>query len=192
MENQRESRLNYLEKLRKITHMVHSADDVDDILLHLQDYILSLVDAERITIYAIDESQNEIYSKFIVSDMTREIRVPISKHSIAGYCALIRSQVSIADAYDGVELLAINHDLRFDRSWDDQTGFRTRQILASPIIHEDHLFGVVQVINKKNDGAFDENDQNAIHEIAEVLGLAMSNAIKRTVGIVGMLKRLIK
>jgi hypothetical protein len=50
-------------KLRKITNLIHSSPNIDSILLDLKDQILGLVDAERITIYAVAEGEREIYSK---------------------------------------------------------------------------------------------------------------------------------
>lgn len=186
---ERESRITFLENLRQITSMIHSAEDVEDIFLHLQDPILSLLDAERITIYAFDEISNEIYSKFIVGDIPQEIRVSVDKSSIAGYAAYMKCSVSISDACNGVELLAINHNLRFNKSWDELTGFKTRQVLAHPIMRNDHLFGVIQIINKKNGGSFTPHDQEAVREIADVLGLAMFNQEKSRRGFGDSLKR---
>lgn len=186
---ERETRIAFLENLRQITYMIHSAEDVEDIFMHLQDPILSLLDAERITVYAFDENSNEIYSKFIAGGMPQEIRVPVNKSSIAGYAAHLRRSVSISDAYSGVELLAINHDLRFNKSWDELTGFKTRQVLAHPIMHNDHLFGVIQIINKKNGDSFTPHDQEAVKEIADVLGLAMFNQEKSHLGFKDSLKK---
>lgn len=188
-DQERESRIAFLENLRQITYMIHSAENVEDIFLHLQDPILSLLDAERITIYAFDEISNEIYSKSIVGNIPQEIRVPVNKSSIAGYAALLKCSVSISDAYSGVELLAINHDLRFNKSWDELTGFKTSQVLAHPITHNDHLFGVVQIINKKNGVSFTPHDQEAIKEISDVLGLAMFNQEKSHRGFGDSLKK---
>ncbi|VAX25217.1 hypothetical protein MNBD_NITROSPINAE04-631 [hydrothermal vent metagenome] len=186
---EKESRIAFLENLRQITYMIHSAENMDDIFLYLQDPILSLLDAERITIYAFDDINNELFSKYIAGDFPMEIRVPVNKSSIAGYSAYMKCSVSISDAYNGVELLAINHDLRFDKSWDKLTGFITRQALAHPIMHNDHLFGVIQIINKKNGASFTVYDQEAVKEIAEVLGLAMFNQKKSHRGFVEGLRR---
>ncbi|MGK7345323.1 MAG: GspE/PulE family protein [Candidatus Nitrospinota bacterium M3_3B_026] len=170
-----------MERLRKITHQIHSADNLDDILIHLKDSIASLFDADRMTIYAVDRVKREIYSRFKVGDASQEIRLPINKQSVAGYVAATGSQISISDAYNDIELLAIYPDLRFDRSWDKKTGYRTKQILAHPIMHEKYLMGVIQLINKKSGGPFGSQDRTTVQEIAEVLGLAFYNHQKRAV-----------
>ena len=47
----------YNESLKSITHQIHAAENIDDILINLKDSILSLFDSERITIYAVDHSK---------------------------------------------------------------------------------------------------------------------------------------
>ncbi|MDH5756304.1 MAG: ATPase, T2SS/T4P/T4SS family [Nitrospinota bacterium] len=174
-------RVKYLERLRKISHQIHSAENLDEILINLRNPILSLLDAQRVTIYAVDKVKREIYSKYKLGDEAMLIRVPINKLSIAGYVAATGSNIAISDAYNDIELLAIYPDLKFDRSWDKKTGFRTKQVIAYPLMHEKFLMGVIQVINKKSGDNFTNADRNAIQEIAEVLGLALYNHQKRSV-----------
>ncbi|MDH4182963.1 MAG: ATPase, T2SS/T4P/T4SS family, partial [Nitrospinota bacterium] len=176
-----EQRVQYLERLKKISHQIHSAENLDELLINLQTPILSLLDAQRITIYAVDKVKREIYSKYKLGDKALEIRVPINKLSIAGYVAATGSTISISDAYNDIELLAIYPDLKFDRSWDKKSGFRTKQVLAYPLMHEKYLMGVIQVINKKAGEKFSNADRNAVQEISEVLGLALFNHQKRAV-----------
>ena len=82
--------------------------------------------------------------------MPKEIRVPKSFASIAGFTALARKTINIKDAYDAAELQRFHANLRFDQRWDKQTGFRTKAVLAVPILFEKYLLGVVQLINKRH------------------------------------------
>lgn len=179
--NINEERISYLERLHKITHLIHAADNLDEILLHIKDSILSLFDAERITIYIVDKLKNEIYSKIKTGAVPTEIRVTINKQSIVGYVASTGASLSINDAYNASELKAIYPDLQFDQSWDKRTGYRTRQILAQPLMYERSLVGVIQIINKKSDDNITQQDRRSLQEIAEVLGLAFYNYQKRMV-----------
>ena len=69
----------------------------------------------------------------------------------------------------------INPELTFNKSYDAQTGYKTTQVLASPIIHNKYLLGVIQLINKKDGTHFTLEDQSSVMEIAKVLGLAFFN-----------------
>ncbi len=170
--------LNYYKALHDIANQIHSAKNTDDILINLQDDILSLFDADRITIYVVEGKKKEIYSRFKSADVQREIRVSINNQSIAGYTANTVQTVNIANAYDRDELSKINKDLFFDRSWDESSGYLTKQILSLPILYKKYVIGVLQLINKKNGDSFTQEDQDSAEEMAKVLGIAIYNQMK--------------
>lgn len=170
-----EEELEFQKKLNYITNKIHSARDTDDILLNLQSEILSLFDADRITIYVVDGIRKQIVSRFKTGNEINEIRVPIEKSSIAGYCAATGILVNIRDAYNDKELQSINPQLRFDKSWDKKTGYKTTQVLVAPITYNKFLLGVIQLINKKNGDVFGKEDERSVKEIAKVLGIAIFN-----------------
>lgn len=167
-----EEQLAFQKRLNAIVHKIHAANDTNEILLNLQDELLSLLDADRITVYAVDAPRKQIVSRFKTGKEVTEIRVPIGVDSIAGYCAAQGRMVNVADAYDEKELAAISPPMHFDRSWDRKTGYRTKQVLVVPILHERHLLGVVQLINKHHGERFTEEDERMVRTIAEVLGIA--------------------
>ncbi|MFO7459399.1 MAG: GspE/PulE family protein [Desulfatiglandales bacterium] len=170
-----EEQLHFQKKLNQITNRIHAAKDTNDILLNLQNDILGLFDAERITIYMVDGIKKQIVSKFKTGNEIAEIRVPLGSGSIAGYCAASGRLINIENAYQGDELKAINPDLVFDNSWDEKTGYRTTQVLAAPISYNKYLLGVIQLINKKSGRPFNQEDHNSVQEISKVLGVAFFN-----------------
>ena len=170
--NSLEGQLLFHKKLNNISNKIHSANDTNDILLNLQGEILTLFDAERITIYAVDGTKKQLVSKLMTGREISEIRVPINNRSIAGYCAATGKIINIKDVYDTEELKKINPNLMFDSIWDNKTGFRTTQVLAAPITSNKYLLGVLQLINKKDGGRFLREDVTCVHEIVAVLGTA--------------------
>src|SRR2546427_8303433 len=122
------------------------------------------------TIYAVDQAKKELYSKFLALDTVKEIRLPISEKSIAGYVAASGRVVNISDAYDKAELARISPTLSFDGSWDKKTGFRTQQILGMPIMHEGRAIGVIPLLNKKRGALFTKENATAASRIAKTLG----------------------
>ena len=167
-----EKELLFHKKLQDITNKIHSAEDTNEILENLQHEILSLFDADRITIYVVDGVRREIYSRFKTGDEVNEIRIPINTNSIAGFCVSTGKTVRIKNAYDDEELKKISPSLKFDKSWDQKTGYRTRQVLVTPIVFKKYLLGAIQLINKKSGNEFTEKDESAVKEIARVLGIA--------------------
>ena len=171
-----EEKLQQRKALIDITNRIHAARNIKQILVDLKDGILNLFSAHSITIYVVDWSRNEIFSMLLIGTQVKEIRVPINNRSIAGYVANTGKVVNIADAYDAAELKSIDKELTFDVSWDKKSGFRTRQILATPIFHNKTLMGVVQILNKKKGtGKFSEEERGFLQEITDVLAVAFYN-----------------
>ena len=175
--NKLQDQLLIRKQLQDITNQINTAQNIKQILVDLKDGILTLFSAHAVTIYVVDKVKNEIYSMFLAGTQIREIRVPISNRSIAGYVANTGKGVNIADAYDTNTLKSIHKDLTFDVSWDKKTGFRSRQILAAPIFYNKSLMGVIQILNKKPGGlgTFSDEEVGFIKEIADVLGIAFYN-----------------
>lgn len=172
-----DEKLRISKALQDITNRIHAARNIKQILVDLKDGILNLFNAQSITIYVVDRLRNEIYSMFLSGGIElKEIRVPVSNKSIAGYVANTGKFVNIGDAYNQSELKAIDNALAFDVSWDKKSGYRTKQILAAPIFNKNELMGVIQILNRKvGQDRFSAEEKNLLHEIAEVLGIAFYN-----------------
>ena len=169
----------FAENVKRITDQIHAARDLDHILLDLRKEILSIFDAEDLTIFAFDSEKKEIFSKIPHIDSVEEIRIPITEQSLAGFCAKYLRPVSIADAYNIAELQGVHPSLLHDSSYDKRTGFKTKQVLTYPIVADNkYLMGVFQLLNKKNGARFTRKDEESVAEIAKALGIAFFNLRK--------------
>jgi HD-GYP domain-containing protein (c-di-GMP phosphodiesterase class II) len=117
----------------------------------------------------------------------REITMEISEQSIAGYVALTGSIVNIEDAYH----LPPDVPYRINRSFDEDSGYRTKSILAVPMRnHKDKIVGVLQLINAKRDFsakleslsavvqqvvAYTERQQEIVLSLASQAAVALEN-----------------
>ena len=174
------SEVAYRTRLQKICNKINAAANLDEILINLKDDITSLFEAERITVYVVDENKHQLVSRFKSGNDIEEIRIPISASSIAGWCAVKNTVINIKDAYNSKELATIDPDLRFDDRWDLKTGFKTRQILARPIGFRNRLLGVIQVMNRKTGKSFVQVDEKSLEEVAGILGIALQTQKKLT------------
>jgi HD-GYP domain-containing protein (c-di-GMP phosphodiesterase class II) len=78
----------------------------------------------------------------------REAAMEISQKSIAGYVAQTGQPVNIEDAYH----LGDDVPYSINRKFDEDSGYRTKSILAVPMRNQkDEIVGVVQLINCKRD-----------------------------------------
>jgi type II secretory ATPase GspE/PulE/Tfp pilus assembly ATPase PilB-like protein len=167
--------LSYRKRLVEIANQMNSAASIQDILVDIKDKVLDLVDAERVTIFALDTRNQELFSLFKAGQEVKEIRVAKTFGSIAGFAALSRKTANVKNAYDAGELARLHANLRFDARWDKASGFRTTQVLAAPILFEKYLLGVLQLINKRGGGGFSDRDVEATEELARIFGIAFYN-----------------
>lgn len=78
----------------------------------------------------------------------REATVPIDATSLAGYAAVSGKPLVLDDVYE----LGPDAPYRFNRSFDEKVGYRTKSILVLPMkSHRDEVVGVLQLINRKRD-----------------------------------------
>jgi type II secretory ATPase GspE/PulE/Tfp pilus assembly ATPase PilB-like protein len=169
------SEVEYRKKFQEIGNLIYAATSLDEILINLKDEITAFFDAERLTIYVIDGVKRELVSRVMSGNEIREIRIPVSSKSIAGYAAYNQKPINVKNAYNQKELAAIDPELAFDRSWDEATGYITRQVLVNPIIFQKYLLGAIEIINHKNGESFSKVDEESIRELAKILGIALFN-----------------
>lgn len=150
---------------------IYTVRTLDALVDLLRDNLLRVFEIEMASIFLIDSLKMQLVSWVVLPGKSlRKIRIPINKVSIAGYTASARELVLIQDPYDQEELHRIDSDLQFDYSWDKQAGIRTRQILATPIMEQRSLLGVIQLMNKCDDMTFKKEDKILIKELAETIG----------------------
>src|SRR5262245_65486930 len=87
--------LSYRKRLIEIANMINSAGSIQDILVDIKDKILDLVDAERVTIFALDTKNQELFSMFKAGSEVKEIGVPKTFGSIDGFTDLSRKTAEI-------------------------------------------------------------------------------------------------
>ncbi len=169
------SDVEYMQRFQKIVNKINAAANMDEILIDLRSDILSLFEAERMTVYIVDGIKRELVSRFKSENDISEIRIPISGDSIAGYSALNQKLLNIKNVYDDKELNSIDPSLKFDKSWDRQSSYTTKQIIVGPIIFQKYLLGAVQLINRKDGGSFTKEDEHSVKELSKILGIAVYN-----------------
>ena len=157
-----------LEKLLAISRRLGESSDLPEVLSIIIDALRDLLNADRATVFTYDAGTAElvIHVAHGLGGAGQVIRIP-SNRGIAGAAAESRAIVNIPDAYA---------DDRFDRSVDVRTGYRTRSILAVPLMdHEGSLVGVAQVLNKAS-GTFDGRDEWLARGIAAQAAVALRRA----------------
>ncbi len=169
------NRLAFSKKLQNTTNKIHAAKCIDEILTEVSSEICDLFAAERITLYLQSDDGKAIVSKIKTGlNQFKELKLAITQTSIAGYVALNKCLLNIADVYDDAELLAISPSIQFLKEVDLKTGFHAKQMLVFPILSADdgRLIGVVQLINSLSGLPFSRLLEEGAPELAKTLAIA--------------------
>jgi adenylate cyclase len=146
-----------------------------------------ILQADRTTIFLVDEEREQLWSKVAQGEGEKslEIRVPLNV-GIAGHVAATGKCLNIADVY--------SHPL-FNRDVDRQTGYRTRNVLCMPIFStKNRVVAVVQLMNKAGGEAFNADDERQFREFASSIGIILEScnsfyiAARNQKGVAALLK----
>lgn len=160
-------RLRRVELLLDLTRKAASIEALDPLLEMIVKTASEEIGAERGTLFLNDPSTGELYSRVAQGNVNREIRL-LNDRGIAGFVFQSGEGLIIRDAYA---------DERFDRSIDEQTGYRTRNILCVPIrTMKGDLIGVAQMLNKLPRG-FTRADQELLEAMTTQAALVLQHAM---------------
>jgi hypothetical protein len=144
----------------------------------LKEPLLKYFDAEAVTIYGVDDSRKEIFTKVTYGNKLGKIRIPISSKSVAGYLAMVKKMVNIRDIKGLRKTKILHPKLAFDDSWEKVAAVSTKSLMTLPLVHGCHLTGILQLVNKKDMGIFSTRDQRTGFLVAQALTLALYNQKK--------------
>ena len=173
-------KLAFSKKLQAVTNRIHATSNIDEIMLDVTRDICQLFDADRLSIYVLADDNQAIVSK-VKSGLNsfKDIKLPISESSVAGFCALNKRFMNVRDVYDEAELKGYSPNLTFLKAVDERTGYRTQQMMVAPIIGGDldgdginDAMGVVQLINHLPGTPFPKLTEEGLVEIAKTLAIA--------------------
>ena len=151
-----------LETLLELQRDLALEANVEKVLQRITLAATNMLDAERATLYVVDQTRNELWSRAVTEG--GEIHLPLDGRSLAAEVARTGTLLRIDDPYT---------DPRFDPSVDSRTGFRTRSILVVPIDSRDRRrLGVLQAVNH-TDGSFRSGDERYAVSLATSAGIAL-------------------
>ncbi|HIN77049.1 MAG TPA: GAF domain-containing protein [Rhodospirillales bacterium] len=162
MDKTREKEMEFLDIVSDVTAEI----DLGSLLQRVMVEATRMLDADRSTLFLNDEKTDELFSRVAMGEGIGEIRLP-NTVGIAGAVFQSQETVNIPYAYA---------DLRFNPSFDKQTGYFTRSILCVPIINKDgKCIGCTQALNKKG-GGFTDEDESRLKAFTQQVAIALENA----------------
>ena len=170
----------FYRQLQQVSTKIHETENIDQIMLEASQDICKLFNADRLTLYAVSEDRTAIVSKVKTGlNVSKDLKLPISAQSIAGYVAFTKQMLNIADVYDADALKRIHPTLRFLTEVDKRSGYRTKQMLVVPILDAGNLHGVVQMINNKSDQPFGDLEVEGASQLCKTLATAIRQRMQK-------------
>ncbi len=170
----------FYRQLQQVTARIHETDNVEQIMLEASQDICRLFNADRLTLYAVNDDKTAIVSKIKTGlNSSRDLKLPISPQSIAGYAAYSKKLLNLSDVYDDEALKRIHPSLTFLKEVDKRSGYRTREMLVAPIMEGDTLHGVLQVINNKGNQPFSDLEVEGVSQLCKTLGTAIRQRVQK-------------
>jgi len=170
----------FFRQLQRVTTRVHDTENVEQIMLESSGDICGLFNADRLTLYAVNEDRSAIVAKVKTGlNTSKELKLAVSVQSIAGFVAMSRQLLNIADVYNAATLQKIHPQLSFLNEVDKRSGYRTKQLLVAPVMAGDTLYGVLQVINNHSDQPFGALEEDGARQLCQTLGIALRQRMQK-------------
>lgn len=145
--------------------------DSERLIARILQICLDLTRSEACSLILIGEGGNDLYFKGSIgarAEEVRQVRFPFDEHSVAGYSIKHRKSMRIND---------VDVDPRHNKDVDKAVDFRTRSLLAVPVLWQGEPLGVLEAVNKLENRRFTETDQKYLELLASQAAVALSNSV---------------
>jgi signal transduction histidine kinase len=157
------------ERLMELSRSLISTLDIRTLLEQIVVAAVELTDTEASSILLLDKSTGTLRFEASVDPMgitLPAIDVPL-ENSIAGWVVTHGEPLVITD---------VSSEPMFFRKVDEESAFRTRNLLAVPMRTHDKVIGCLEALNKKDDQPFTDEDMSTLTTLAAQAAIAIENA----------------
>jgi HD-GYP domain-containing protein (c-di-GMP phosphodiesterase class II) len=158
-----------LRQFQDISALLNSSLDHGEIRRRAIEAATTIMDAEAGSLLLMDEVTGELYFDVAHGEKSaaiRQVRLRFGQ-GIAGHVARTGEPLIVND---------VQGDSRFFRQADQASGFVTRNMACVPVKAHGRFLGVLQAINRKHNGLFEDSDLQNFVAIGHQVGIAIENA----------------
>ncbi len=157
-----------VEALYRIVQSIQTSGDLPALLQTIMLEGKHLLDSDASSLFLFDSERNDLYFEVVVGgdEQIRAIRVPLGQ-GIVGASAAKRETVMVND---------VAADSRHFKMGGGEGGFVTRNLIAAPMLRNDRLIGVLEVLNKHGNADYDAMDVKVLEILAEQAAVQIENA----------------
>ena len=162
-------RIEQLQSILKISLNLSAVHETEPLLELIAREATRLLDCDRSSIFIWDKDHREVVACPALGVEGNSLRLP-DNTGIVGEVIHSGKSLRVDDAYQ---------DTRFSRKVDSASGYKTRNLLCSPLYGSDKkLLGAFEVINKKA-GSFTDEDEVTLADLSLQVAVALQNTRER-------------
>jgi GAF domain-containing protein len=153
-----------LNDLRCDVETYSSSDDILRMVMDILVIALEAVESENGSILLLDEESDELVFVAVVGDRQEELtdfRIP-AYSGVAGWVKNHKKPALVQN---------VRNDDRWISAVDQSIGFHTQSLMAVPLILEDQVLGVMEVVNTLSEDHFNLTDLALLQLIARLASL---------------------
>ena len=165
-ESQKQAR--QMAALNELTRSLTSTLELNPLLNRIMEGAVEILDCEAGSLLLVDESSGESVFEVAIGSVGSNL---IGKRLPAGV-GLVGKAIDNKQAF-------IENDVRSSDDWfnvDQKTGFSTKDLLVAPLVVKDRAIGVIEVLNKKDESPFNQNDLELLTAFGGQMAVAIENA----------------
>lgn len=171
----RDQLLRIVDVFLRVDELMGTISDLNRLLEQIMRESERAVGASTSSVLLYDPDRKDLYFEVALGpdgDRVKHRRLPVDESSIAGYCAMHQKIVNVPDA-------------RNDERWlfhtkqagdQDPNRVETGSLLALPMVRQDRLIGVLEVLNKLDGTPFGPEDEHVMDVLASLAATAIENA----------------
>jgi len=155
--------LNQLQVNRRV---LNNTEDILAMVREILRIALEAVDSENGSLLLYDRDDHELVFIAVVgarSDELLDYRIPADQ-GIAGWVGMKGKSALVSD---------VRRDSRWLPSVDQSVGFHSQSLMAVPLIIEDRLLGVMEVVNSRSENHFGEKDLQLLRLVARLASFVL-------------------
>jgi signal transduction histidine kinase len=161
-----------VEALYRVHRLISAITDLNTLLERIMLESKQVANAEACSLLLYDAGSGALYFQVAQGEtgdqqaLKRDVHLKLNQ-GVAGAAAATRRSINVAD---------VGRDPRFYPGADQITHFKTRSLLAVPLVDKDALIGVIEVLNKVGGGAFSDADLHVMEMFSSLAATAITNA----------------
>ncbi|MCB0178071.1 MAG: GAF domain-containing protein [Anaerolineae bacterium] len=171
--NEAQKKAHQLTTLGEVSLAISSTLDLDTVLIRIMQHAIQLLNAEAGSLLLMDSLGKTLRFEVVLGpsgDKLLGLTTPVGK-GIVGTVAKSGEPLIIND---------VTSDPRWNVNFDEETEFKTKDLMCVPMMARNEVIGVIEVLNKQDGSVFTDEDCALLMSFGGQAAIAIQNAQKFT------------